>query len=299
MHCRSYITGIVGQYLKAKFAVKFLFDIRGFWVDERVDGGLWDLSNPIYRLVFKYFKSKEKSLFSDADGIVALTKASKNFILDSFNPQAIIQVIPCAADLTLFVQQKDEIKAKHRKLLGIGGEYVLMYLGSLGTWYMLAEMLEFFKVLKQVKPNSKFLFITTDRPESIELIANEKGIDAKDIIVRKVDRHEVPGYISITDMSIFFIKPCFSKMASSPTKHGELLSCGLPAVCNDIGDLKSIVEGGGSGVVIDDFTNSSYRKAIAEYQIGFNENHLRSIAEEHYSLKKGVSSYGRMYENLA
>ncbi|MGB0932457.1 MAG: hypothetical protein ACPGVB_16865, partial [Chitinophagales bacterium] len=42
-HCRSYVSAEIGLYLKRQFGVKFLFDMRGFWVDERVDGGLWDL----------------------------------------------------------------------------------------------------------------------------------------------------------------------------------------------------------------------------------------------------------------
>jgi len=298
VHCRSYIAAMVGQRLKAKFAIKFLFDIRGFWADERVDGGLWDLSKTTYRLVYNYFKRKEKSLFSDADGIVTLTKASKDFILDSFKPQASIKVIPCAADLNLFVKQTQEVKTSCRKSLGLESEHVLMYLGSLGTWYMLPEMLDFFKVLKQVKPDSKFVFITADEPASIESLAREKGIDDKDIIVKRADRNEVPAYISITDMAIFFIKPCFSKMASSPTKHGELLSGGIPVVCNDIGDLKEIVDGDSSGVVIDDFTDAFYKKAIDAYQVGFDEDHLRSVAAKYYSLEKGISSYSKVYEEF-
>ena len=35
---------------------KLLFDTRGFWADERVDGGLWNLKNPIYNYLFEYLK---------------------------------------------------------------------------------------------------------------------------------------------------------------------------------------------------------------------------------------------------
>ncbi|MFB6306546.1 MAG: hypothetical protein ABEH43_06090, partial [Flavobacteriales bacterium] len=43
IHCRSYIASLVGLKLKNKTGVKFLFDMRGFWADERVEGGLWNL----------------------------------------------------------------------------------------------------------------------------------------------------------------------------------------------------------------------------------------------------------------
>ena len=55
IHCRSYLPAIFGLKFKKKWNVKMLFDMRGFWADERVEGGLWNLKNPIYKLVYKYF----------------------------------------------------------------------------------------------------------------------------------------------------------------------------------------------------------------------------------------------------
>ena len=40
---------------------------------------------------------------------------------------------------------------------------VLAYLGSLGSWYMLDEMLDFFKVYASHHADARFLFITPDR----------------------------------------------------------------------------------------------------------------------------------------
>ena len=35
--------------------------MRGFWPDERVEGGLWNLQNPLYKLVYNYFKKKKET----------------------------------------------------------------------------------------------------------------------------------------------------------------------------------------------------------------------------------------------
>ena len=63
LHCRSYIPSLIGLSFKRLDGIPFLFDIRGFWADERVEGGLWNLKNPIYKLVYKYFK-KRKTIFN-------------------------------------------------------------------------------------------------------------------------------------------------------------------------------------------------------------------------------------------
>src|SRR5689334_15322048 len=47
VHCRSLIPAMIGMSLKKKFRIKMIFDMRGFWADERVEGSLWNLSNPI------------------------------------------------------------------------------------------------------------------------------------------------------------------------------------------------------------------------------------------------------------
>ncbi len=62
VHCRSYITALAGIWMKRKWGVKFVFDMRGFWADERVDGNIWKLNNPIFKLVYTFFKKKERAI---------------------------------------------------------------------------------------------------------------------------------------------------------------------------------------------------------------------------------------------
>ena len=38
IHCRSYITTLVALGFKNKYKTPFIFDMRGFYADERVDG---------------------------------------------------------------------------------------------------------------------------------------------------------------------------------------------------------------------------------------------------------------------
>ena len=60
VHCRSYISALVGLAMKKQFGTKFIFDMRGFWADERIEGGIWKLSHPLYRLIYKFIKKQEK-----------------------------------------------------------------------------------------------------------------------------------------------------------------------------------------------------------------------------------------------
>ncbi|MEL6945825.1 MAG: glycosyltransferase, partial [Bacteroidota bacterium] len=218
-HCRSYQSAEVGLFLKQKFGVKFFFDMRGFWVDERVDGNLWNMENPFYKWAYNFYKKKEASFIHYSDIIISLTEAGKREIQKWKSYQHTpIGVIPCSADFELFSLTNDLHKKKARELLGLPDNSIVMsYLGSIGTWYLLEEMLDFFKQLKLKYPNAKFLFITPTDKEEVINIAKFKSIAREDIVVKFAKRNEVTSLMKASDFSIFFIKPAYSKIASSPT----------------------------------------------------------------------------------
>ena len=55
VHCRSYLPALTGLRMKRRLGLRFIFDMRGFWADERVDGRIWNLKNPLLWAVYTYF----------------------------------------------------------------------------------------------------------------------------------------------------------------------------------------------------------------------------------------------------
>ena len=216
VHCRSYIASMVGLELKRKYGMKFIFDMRGFWADERVEGRLWDLKKPLYRKVFGYFKKKEEEFFNEADYTISLTHAGEKEIHSwkNLKQPVPVEVIPCCADFEIFspdtINQKLLQELKNKFSIGVNN-FILSYLGSVSTWYRLDEMFRFFKFIQKKKPSAKFLFITTELPDEIHATADELGIDKKFLIITKATRPKVPALLSLSKVSIFFIKPGFSK----------------------------------------------------------------------------------------
>jgi glycosyltransferase involved in cell wall biosynthesis len=304
VHCRSYIAALVGLQLKQKYNVKFVFDMRGFWADERVDGKLWNLKNPVYKAVFNYFKSKEKAFLENADYTISLTYNATSEILSwkQINNNPInIQVIPCCADLELFNKnniQQDKLLAFKNELKILQDNFVLLYLGSIGTWYMLDEMMEFFSVLYQQNKNAKFLFVTKDEHERIYKTAEKYGVKEQ-IIIRAGNREEIPYLISLSNYSLFFILPSYSKKASSPTKQGEIMAMGIPIICNtNVGDTDKIIRDYNSGILINEFSTNAYKNAIKKLNTPFNQEEIITGAQEYFSLENGVQKYEAVYKAI-
>lgn len=305
-HCRSYISGLAGLALKKAKGTRFLFDMRGFYADERVDGKLWDLSNPVYKAVFNFFKQKEKEMLGEADAVVCLTENGKG-IIDSWKIKKEplpLSVIPCCADLEHFNTGviNHETKDKLHKKLALGNAHpVISYLGAIGTWYMLDEMLDFFKVLMKKYPEAIFLFITHEHAENIYKKAGEKGIPEKHLRILSARRNEVPTALSLSDISLFFIKPTFSKRASSPTKQGEIMGMGIPIICNSgVGDTDLVIEKYGAGIAIDLNKPEALQKAVDQIEKlkTINPDNIVKGAQEFYSLESGVAKYAAIYRKM-
>ena len=304
VHCRSYISALVGLGMKKRFGTKFLFDMRGFWADERIDGGIWNISNPVFKSVYNYFKKKELEFFTEADHNISLTHCGKEEILswEQFkSTQPEITVIPCCVDLDLFDPKKIDPAQQEllRDELGIGeSDRILGYVGSIGTWYMLPEMLDFYKELSRKDPTLKFLFVTGESADHIRSHALKKGIPAEKILVYSCLHKDVPLYISLFDLSVFFIRPTFSKKASSPTKQGELMAMGIPLFCNaGVGDTDKIVNEYRAGYVIQQLDERHY-KEIPELDSCFDRSETIKGAREFYGLEEGVRNYERIYATM-
>lgn len=304
VHCRSYVAAAAGLKLFRQEATPFLFDMRGFWVDERVDSGLWNRKNPLYNFFYKQYKKKERNYFSDAAHIISLTQKGRTELIEAYHvPADKITVIPCCADLEHFDYNKID-QAERDKLrtnLSIpAGAKVLSYLGSLGGWYMTDEMLDFFAVVRTKLPGTIFLLITHDDKEKILSNAATRGIPATAIRVQPASRNEVPAYLSLSDWNIFFIKDLYSKRASSPTKQGEVMAMGIPVICNDIGDTGNIVRESEAGLVIEKFDQQEYEKVCTALPGLANKNKemIRQSARKYYDLDQGVRLYEQVYKKL-
>ena len=306
VHTRAGVPALIGLWMKKTMGVKFLNDIREFYADSRVEGGMWNIKNQVYKSIYNFFAKKESEAVTQSDGIVCLTYAAEKIIKGwpEYKPAIPLEVIPCSADLELFDPEKidEKEKAALKSELGITeNDFVISYLGSIGGWYLAAEMLQFCKLLNNRVPAAKFLFISPHRHDEIRAIAAQYQIPADRVAVKKASRLQVPALLSLSSYSIFFIKSCYSKQSSSPTKHGEIMAMGIPVITNSgVGDVAAIVQTCKSGIVINEFTDEGLETAVNEVinNINYDAVAIRKGATEFYALENAIEKYCRIYRSI-
>lgn len=309
IHARVHVPALMGAIAK-KFVrrkPKLLFDIRGFFPEEYTDAGRWKENGKLYRAV----KRVEKWLLKESDGFVVLTEKGREILFPESKETGFdklgrpVEVIPCCVDLKRFKEIDRTTREAFRKKLNVENRRVITYVGSFGGWYLTEETADFFGVAKQENEDVFALILTQSDPDEIKSLLKKRGFSEKDFLIKKVLPKEIPLYLSSADIALSFIKPCYSKQASSPTKNAEYFASGIPTVVNmGIGDTTEMTLEDGTGVVIDEFNAESYRNSIKQIEKMLENPEkiaevCKNSAVKRFDLEKvGGKRYKRIYKRL-
>lgn len=295
VHARSYVPSVIALALKKLFRLKYIFDMRGFWADERVDGGLWPAGGRLYRAA-KWF---ERRFLLNADCVVSLTQAAVDEMrafpyLQGRMPR--FELITTCADLELFRPGEAAPRSADRP-------FTLGYVGSVGVWYLFDETLRCFQMLRERLPNARLHILNRGGHDYIQERMAALSIDLATVQVEAADHAGVARAMQQMDAGIFFYKPAYSKKATAPTKLGEFLGCGVPCLGNSgVGDMASILENEQVGVALCRFDEPAMREAVDRLlqlaQTPGIEARCREVALRYFSLDKGVLAYDRIYSQL-
>lgn len=291
VHARSYVASVMALAIKSITGIKYLFDMRGFWADEKLDGG-WPYRGCMYWLA----KGFEKRFLLAANHVVSLTHVAVSemqrfpYLQGRMPP---VTVIPTCADLSRFKPMRHE-----RESVGL----VIGYVGSVGR-YMFDEVAASFALLLRMRPDTRFLIVNRDEHAYIRERLAAAGVPVASVELISATPADMPRQINRMDASIFFTKPAFSKQAMAPTRLAEFLGCGIPCLGNaGVGDLAGVLESEGVGAAIRAFDQVSLEAGLAQLLalLADPSTAARCVeaAKKHFSLDEGVRRYAAVYRAL-
>lgn len=289
IHCRSYFPALSAYFIKKIKPIKYLFDTRGFAFDERVDTG--GISRNSF--LFKIFKKYEKLIYLSAAGVNKLSQEGKRTILenelfeggDKVHP---ITVIPTCVNLDRFQKSKKN----YSNVVKIG------YTGNVKGWYDFDQTLKTIKAIGAYVP-FHFSIFNGNQHDYILAKLEEYEIGKDNFSLEKVDFKDMPDKLKDIEISLFFIRPYFSRRASAATRMGEYLASGIPILTNgNDGDHKSIINKYGCGEIIDPnhLENYDFINIVTQLRKEEISTTCRFVAEKYFSLEKGVEDYKKLYQ---
>lgn len=289
VHARGYLPGLMGLAGGAQGA-RLLFDMRGFWVDERIEGGYWAPGSLHVRLG----RRLERRLLREADHLVLLTSRAAEGLEERAGGARVPNwtVVPTCVDLERFRAPADRSAARRR--LGVGRAPVLVHVGTLTGWYDGHATMEVARAFL-ARTGGTFVVLTRDRSQARRL-AEAARVDA---LVTTAAPEDVPLWLQAADAGLALVRPSPSKDASFPTKIAEYLACGLAVLSTPIGDLPSLADGELLGLLRPGDAPAAAAAWLARAVCAPGRaERARALAEAHLGVAGGVARLAEVYASL-
>ena len=296
VHARSFVPAALASLSACGMRVRLLYDIRGFWVEEKVMKGSLLAGGVVYRLL----KLIDRRVYRRTAAVVSLTGAAIPRIESLYREDLgleppRIEVIPTCVDVDRFVVERKALDAQAP---------VFCCVGSLGVGYLGEEVFRFFNVALQTAfPKSRLVVVSRSDRRTIREMLSAVGVPAAQVDHSKVRPSDVPRVLARCDVGLSFVQAHHSKIASFPTKVAEYLAAGLPIVSvAGTGDVDRVLVENSVGVCIATPDRVAMTDSIGQLKSLLEDprtaERCRRAARELFSLDAGVKSYASLYGQL-
>ena len=290
IHARGYVPALLARILR----LPYVFDMRGFWPDERVDGGLWERGGAGYRT----WKRIERSLLARAGAVIVLAQRGRDELhrVGLVADDRTIHVVPTCTDLERFRVVPEAERVPEAR--GAGARWVI--LGGTSTWYLPEAMLDLGARALARDETAVLHVLTQDDPAPVIAELARRGIPDARVVVRAVPHAEVPRWISGATAGIALLRDAPSKVASCPTKLGEFLACGVPLIVSGrCGDVDSLLAEERVGVSLNDVSDAALEAGLDRMADVCASPDLamrcRGVAERRFAVSIALDVYERAY----
>jgi glycosyltransferase involved in cell wall biosynthesis len=238
-----------------------------------------------------------KETLKEADKIIAVSNATKNYVLSLGAKPEKVKVLHNGVDLVRFRPLAGKREEMRRKL-GISQNSIvvltvrrLVYKNGIDTLIESANI--------AVKKNPKIVFLVVGKgPDlnNVQMKIKQLGIENNFRFTGFVKDEDLPFYYNAAD---FFVLP--SKSGEGlPLVALEAMACGLPVIATNVGGISEILMED-YGKLVPPNQPELLAKAVLEFSnidLSSRKKEIRAIMEEKYSWDKNVETLIGIYEEL-
>jgi teichuronic acid biosynthesis glycosyltransferase TuaC len=287
-HGHPYLTSLIAAKLAKRYSKPFVLTQHNTFIEY---DSIFDSIERLNDLAIG------KETLKEADKIIAVSNATKDYVLSLGAKPEKVKVLHNGVDLVKFrplAGKRDEMRRK----LGISKDAVvvltvrrLVYKNGIDTLIETANI--------AVKKNLKIIFLVVGKgPDfnNVQLRIEQLGIEKNFRLTGFVKDEDLPFYYNAAD---FFVLP--SKSGEGlPLVALEAMACGLPVIATNVGGIREILMKD-YGKLVPPNNPELLAKAILEFSdIDFSsrKKEMRAIMEEKYSWDKNVERLIEIYEEL-
>ena len=254
------MVGLSAYFLRRRFKVPFVFEIRDLWPEALVNIGV--LRSP---LVVGYLKRMSGFLYRTADHLTAASPGMKEGILKYKVPDEKVTVVTNASDLKLFGKHVNG--SLERERLGLGDRFAVIYFGAHGKANGLDYVLDAANELKNRGNNSIALVLHGDGGTKPQLMDRARQEELDNVVFSEPVplKSQMSEIVAACD-ACMTIYQSNKEVTWSPNKLFDALAAEKPVLVNVPGWLGEVVEENGCGYMTHPTNATTLADAIERLQ---------------------------------
>jgi hypothetical protein len=308
IHPRGYHSATIAHTVSRLTRTPYLFDARGYWIDERVAEGRWFTRPRVYAGA----KAFERRLYQAAAAVVTLTELQAQDLRSGRgigSPVARVECITTSADFEQFLPARgrasqgndaSEVPAAIRARLQ--DKLVVGLVGSLNGSYLADETARLCRMILEEVPQAHLL-VLSEQVAAYELLFARHHIPLDRTTITAATHQAMPAWLSTIDWGPLLLATNFAKRASMPTKLGEFFAAGVRPIqfgCNE--EVSDWVRRVGTGLVLPSVGDEALQHAAQTLAQNHRDPAViargRAIAAPHFSLASAVDKYAELLTSL-
>ncbi len=220
-------------------------------------------------------------LYRTCNHLVVVTPAFKQDLIAKWRvPAGKISVVENGVETDLFTPEADGPSVKRE--LGLGGKFLVSYIGTLGLAHGLQAMVQAAAQLQNALPEIHFLFLGEGADkERLKSLASDFHLKNVGFLPQQ-PRHKIPSIIRASDICLVLLRKAAVFETVIPTKMLEFMACGRPVILGVGGQARQVIETAEAGVCVEPEDPTVLAKAVA---------HLYRDAQ----LRESLGHNGRQY----
>ena len=216
-------------------------------------------------------------------------------------PAGRIVCVPNGVDRERFAGDWQEEAAGLRRSLELDSRPVVLYAGSLSLSSHPVELLlnAFAQVVRRHPAAVLVLAGGGEDYAQLRRLAAELGLGEAVRFVGRISPSTMPGYYHMADLSVEPVKDDAAGRARSPLKVVESLAAGTPVVSGDVGDRRTMLDGGRAGLLVKPGDPSALANGLIELIGSPDRRHAMALAaaeiRERYYWDVLAKDFARVY----
>ena len=277
------------EYVKKRDNAKTYLLLKDIFPQNAVDIGLL-VKSGIKGFLYKFFRHKEKKLYSISDYIGCMSPANVEYVLNH-NPEiSKDKVEVCPNSVEVIDKSVDEIvRNQIREKYGIPRDKkVFVYGGNLGKPQGIDFLIKCLK--NQMSNKDAFFLIVGDGAEYSKVekfISDEKPVNVK--LMKRLPKDDYDTLVGDCDVGMIFLDHRFT-IPNFPSRLLSYMQAKIPvlAVTDQNTDIGEIIEAAGFGLWCESNSTEAFDRCVKEiFNLEDTKEKEWAYLNSHYSVEKG------------